>query len=225
MPVLELVGLHRRQEADLAEVDREHRHAGARVARAARAGSCRRRRARRRGRRRRRRRRVERDAAAGSRPCLLVSSGRGAASTPASRRQLDAAVASAGAVSSGRRCVKTVTSATGAHGSTSRAAGLQRPRRAPARARPRRASTNVSRLPFGPGQARGREAEHRRAERRAPPRPTATSAAAAGAGVAHHAALADPLAADLELRLDQRQAVEARRRAAPAPRAAPWPAR
>ena len=40
---------------------------------------------------------------------------------------------------------------------------------------------------------------------------TATSAARRSAGLAHHAALADALAADLELRLDHGQRVEARR--------------
>ena len=43
--------------------------------------------------------------------------------------------------------------------------------------------------------------------------------------VAHDAALADAGLADLELRLDHREAVERRRRRTPGPRAGPWSAR
>ena len=93
-----------------------------------------------------------------------------------------------------------------------------RPRgRRPRPARPASASqTNVSRLPFGPGQP-GRT--------RSPARPRPSSRRGARDGherlapvgrLAHDAALADALAADLELRLDHRERVEARRRRRPA---------
>ena len=91
-----------------------------------------------------------------------------------------------------------------AHGSTARAAA-RGPRPRPAR--PASAShTNVSRLPAGPGSpedakpstaapaaARPRDRHDRLAPQRR---------------IAHHAALADPLAPDLELRLDHHQRVE-----------------
>ena len=65
-----------------------------------------------------------------------------------------------------------------------------------------------------PGQARRAEALNAEARARAPSRATSTSASTRSRGIAHDAALADPLAPDLELRLDQRDQVEARRRAA-----------
>ena len=93
-----------------------------------------------------------------------------------------------------------------------------RPRRSPPRGRrpprpPPPHQTKVSRLPFGPG--RPEEAKPRIGEARArgPPAATARIASRRSAGVADDA-LADPLAAELELRLDHRQQLAARREAA-----------
>ena len=44
-------------------------------------------------------------------------------------------------------------------------------------------------------------------------------------GVAHHAALADPVTAELELRLHEREQVERSAPRTPPRRAAPWPGR
>ena len=109
------------------------------------------------------------------------------------------------------------------HGSTSRAAASTS-----ASARPRPGSaiqTNVSRLPAGPGRPDEREARGRDTPSSRGRSPTADQRRAAVVGGAHHPALAHALAADLELRLDQRQAVEALGARSRAPRAAPWRAR
>ena len=83
--------------------------------------------------------------------------------------------------------------------------------RVPGAARPASArQTNVSRLPFGPGSPEEWKPSTADAERR---RGLADEdqGFAAVARVAHDAALADPAAAELELRLDHRQGVEAGR--------------
>ena len=80
---------------------------------------------------------------------------------------------------------------------------------------PGRSHRKISRLPFGPASAALAAAALREAQARRP-RPRPRRRRRAQRVVAHHAALADPLAADLELRLHQHEPVRARRDSAPA---------
>ena len=89
--VLEAVRVERGQEADLAVVDREHRHAGARIAAQRRAGSCRRRRARRRSASSTRSGTVLDPQCAGRPPCFRRLVGREASVTRLARAALAAA--------------------------------------------------------------------------------------------------------------------------------------
>ena len=129
-------------------------------------------------------------------------------STPASRAS-SITRRSAAPVISAFACVKTVTRP---HGSALRAAAS---RSSAPPARPGSAShTKVSRLPAGPGRPEERVAEHRQAELGARELAHRDQRRAPVVGRAHDAALPHALAAHLELRLDHRQQVEARRRGA-----------
>ena len=211
----------RGQEADLAEVDGEHRDAGARVVAQRRAGSCRRRRARGRGRRRSLSGVVDltpRRLDAVLARLLGVEAQR--------RRRLARAAAEPSraprAISSGRRWVMTVATRS-AHGSTS------------ARRRARGPSTRAVATGLGkpderllvalrPGQARRREAEHRRAERRAPLGDAhQRGPAPAGSRTTPPLPTCSRPTSNCGLTIARQSKRSAPRR--PAPRAAPWPAR
>ena len=185
----EPVGVDRGEEADLAEVDREDRHARARVARSA-PGSSRRRRGRRTG---RRRGAARRPSTPGRRlePVLLGLLGVEAQRRrPRARGGRDQRARARRRVSVGAP----VGEDDGALTAPPPRAAASRSSTAPPRP-PSASQTNVSRLPFGPGQPRRGEAQHGRAQLRARGDGHADERLAPQRGVAHHAALADPLAA------------------------------
>ena len=135
-----------------------------------------------------------------SRPCLRTSSASNTSVAPARRAAATSSPRASAEPPLRRRWVITT-------------ALTRRPRRAARRRRRPRAPpspshTNVSRLPAGPGQARGGEAQHRGAQLLRAGRHGAQRGAPR-LGVAHHAAAAHVLAAGLELRLDHRERVEA----------------
>ena len=110
----------------------------------------------------------------------------------------------------------------GLHLSTSTAAWIAASRSATGGPSPPH-QRKVSRLPFGPGQPGGGDAAHRQAVLGGG-LGDGVDRLAAVAAVADDAA-ADPLAAELELRLDHRQRLAAGRQAAAPPRAGSWPGR
>ena len=145
-------------------------------------------------------------AGAGSSPCLAVSSGlepeHGAGLAGERQQRLDRRRRlRRPAVGENRGAADRV------HGSTVRAARSRSSTPAPPRLRQPHERLAVA---LRPGQPRAGVAEHRRAER---PGGAADidQRGAPQLGIADHAALADRLAPDLELRLDQREAVEADR--------------
>ena len=140
-----------------------------------------------------------------SKPCLSISSAGTCRRTPASahisrhpaHRLVGPARGAAGEHGDGLRR---------AQGSALRAA-CSRSSCAPAR--PASAShTKLSRLPAGPGQPGGGEAEHRQPELLAREAAHLDQRSPPVVGRAHHAAAAHALAADLELGLDQGEQVE-----------------
>ena len=204
-----LLAVDRGQEADLAEVDREHRHAGAGVP--AQGGQD-------------RAVAAEREADVDVDPALDVDleprarARGGACASPRDRRTgsrrrpraISISESIAGRVSDGRRWVSTVAVRTGF---TAR----PRARPAPDPRAARRAALGQPHerleIPLRTRAARSSRSPAR--WRRARPRaePTDDQRGAGARGVAHHAALADLPAPHLELGLDQRQAVEPLRRA------------
>ena len=90
---------------------------------------------------------------------------------------------------------------------------------------PRRNQTKYSTLPGRPGQRARAHARHAEAELLAAPRPTASTASTRSAGVADDAALAEPLAADLELGLHHEHEVGVGVADVARAPAAPWSAR
>ncbi len=140
---------------------------------------------------------------------------------PRLARQLDHAPQRARRSAPGARGVKTVRRLR--DGSALRAAAS---RSSSAPSRPASAiQTKRLAVPGRAGQPGGREAEHRQAELRARELADGDQRRAPVVGRAHHAALAHALAAHLELGLDHREQVEARRRGARPRPAAPSSAR
>ena len=165
-----LVGIDRRQEADLAEVHREDRHARCPRSGAARAGSCRRRPGPRRGRRRRSAARRAPAPRRASSPCLPTSSRSKRSDIArvdrraAQRLQRVRGLPGPAVGDDGRELAASRRRAPA--GST--AAAPRRSRRRPAHpARPGSASqTNDSRLPLGPGSPEDAKPSTERRSRR-----------------------------------------------------------
>ena len=146
------------------------------------------------------------------RPCFSTSCAGTRTSTPASTAR-SITRSRAAAVCAGLRRVKTVIEPRWLHGSAFRAAASKS---CVAPSRPASAShTKLSRLPAGPGRPDGGVARARlRPSSSTAKRPTATQRGAARVGRPDDSPSTHLVAAGLELRLDQGEAVEARRGAA-----------